>query len=77
MLIRLLLLSPGSSAEAERSFSSLRRLKTWLLSTMTQTRLNSIAVCHAHQDVIDEVDLSKLKDEFVCESKIRKNIFGK
>ena len=35
-LVRLLLVSPASSAEAERSFSTLRRLKTWLRSTMTQ-----------------------------------------
>ena len=35
-LVRLLLVAPASSAEAERSFSALRRLKTWLRSTMTQ-----------------------------------------
>ena len=35
-LLRLLLISPASSCEAERSFSALRRLKTWLRSTMTQ-----------------------------------------
>nr|XP_005755119.1 PREDICTED: zinc finger MYM-type protein 1-like [Pundamilia nyererei] len=34
---------PVSSAEAERSFSALRRLKTWLRSTMTQMRLNNAA----------------------------------
>ena len=34
-LVRLLLVSPASSAEVERSFSALRRLKTWLRSTMT------------------------------------------
>jgi len=45
MLVRLLLVSPASSAEAEGSFSALRRLKAWLRSTMTQvqvlTRLQS------------------------------------
>ena len=30
VLVRLLLVIPASSAEAERSFSTLRRLKTWL-----------------------------------------------
>ena len=35
-LVRLLLVIPVSSAEAERSFSALRRLKTWLRTTMTQ-----------------------------------------
>ena len=44
VLIRLLLVCPASSAEAERSFSSLRRLKTWLRSTMTERRLNSVCV---------------------------------
>ena len=31
---------PGSTCEAERSFSTLRRLKTYLRSTITQQRLN-------------------------------------
>jgi len=48
-LLKLLLVSPASSAEAERSFSALRRLKTWLRSTMTYTRLNAVSVCHVHQ----------------------------
>lgn len=34
-LVRLLLV-PVSSTEAERSFSALRRLKAWLISTMSQ-----------------------------------------
>jgi len=75
-LIRLLLISPASSSEAERSFSSLRRLKTWLRSTMTQTRLNSVAVCHAHQDILDDLDLHALETDFISRSDIRKNLFG-
>lgn len=75
-LIRLLLISPASSSEAERSFSSLRRLKTWLRSTMTQTRLNSVAVCHTHQDILDDLDLDALEKDFISRSDIRKNMFG-
>ncbi|KAF3834465.1 hypothetical protein F7725_025669 [Dissostichus mawsoni] len=48
-LVRLLLVVPASSAEVERSFSALRRLKTWLRSSMSQTRLNNVAICHVHQ----------------------------
>jgi len=40
-LIRLLLVSPAASAQAERSFSALRRLKTWLRTSMSEVRLNS------------------------------------
>lgn len=49
-LVRLLLVVPASSVEAERSFSALRRLKTWLRSSMSQTRLNNVAMCHVHQE---------------------------
>ena len=40
-VVKLLLLKPVSSAECERSFSCLRRLKTWLRLTMTQKLLNA------------------------------------
>lgn len=76
-LVRLLLVSPASSAEAERSFSALRRLKTWLRTTMTQRRLNSLAVCHVHQQVLDLVDVDALIEEFVSRNETRASMFGK
>ncbi len=62
---RLLLVVPVSSSESERSFSSLQRLKTWLRSTMTQTRLNSVAVCYVHKDKLDRVNRKKIAEQFV------------
>jgi len=56
-LIRLLLVNPASSATAERSFSSLRRLKTYLRSTCGQRRLNNLAICHVHKHIIDGVNV--------------------
>ena len=76
-LIRLLLVCPFSSAEAERSFSSLRRLKTWLRSTMSQKCLNSVAVCHTHQELLDETDIAKLMRYFVNALDTRVNVFGR
>jgi hAT family C-terminal dimerisation region len=76
-LMRLLLVCPCSSAEAERSFSSLRRLKTWLRSTMSQKRLNSVAVCHTHQELLDETDITKLMRYFVNEIDTRVHVFGR
>ena len=61
-LVRLLLVCPASSCSAERSFSALRRLKTWLRNSMTQKRLNHVAVCHVHQDHLDNIDMVKLAD---------------
>ena len=76
-LVRLLMVCPCSSAAAERSFSALRRLKTWLRSTMSQSRLNSVAVCHCHQDLLDAVDINALTKDFVGRSDVRINLFGK
>ena len=42
MLERLLLTIPCSSAEAERSFSCLRRLKMYMRKSVIQMRLNPI-----------------------------------
>lgn len=75
-LIRLLLVIPCSSADAERSFSALRRLKTWLRSTMTQHRLNSVAVCHCHQDLLDNVDINEIMQQFVSSNESRVKVFG-
>ena len=36
---------------AERSFSALRRLKSYLRSTMGQERLNNIAILNVHNDI--------------------------
>ncbi|KAK0156638.1 hypothetical protein N1851_000072 [Merluccius polli] len=64
------------SAEAERSFSALRRLKTWLQSTMVQIRLNNVAVCHIHKDLLDEVSKGTNCQEFILVNGYRKHVFG-
>ena len=46
---------PVTSAEAERSFSSLRSLKTWLRSTMSEERLTGLALMRAHPDLVPAV----------------------
>jgi len=48
-VIQMLLAVPASAASAERSFSCLRRLKTWLRRTMTQKRLTHLALLHCHR----------------------------
>ena len=52
-----------SSASAERSFSSLRRIKTYLRSTMIQDRLSNLAVLYIERDLSSQ--LWKRMDELV------------
>jgi len=54
-LLCLLLIVPPSTACAERSFSLLRRLKSWLRGTMTQPRLNHLAIIATYKDKVKEI----------------------
>ena len=49
-LLQLLLVVPATSATSERSFSSLRLLKTFLRTTMSQSRLNHLMLLYVHKD---------------------------
>ncbi|CAH2284396.1 zinc finger MYM-type 1-like [Pelobates cultripes] len=75
-IVRILLTIPASSCEAERSFSALRRLKTWVRSTMTQKRLNHVAICNIHRDIMDELDIEAIAKEFAMCCDRRKKVFG-
>ena len=48
-VVKLILVMPATNAVSERSFSALRRLKTWLRSTMSQARLNWCMVLNRSQ----------------------------
>ena len=74
-LLRLALVVPATTCTAERSFSLLRRLKTWLRTNMTQERLNHSAICAMYDDAVLSLDRSELVAEFVCRTAERKVLF--
>ena len=47
---------PVTTCECERNVSALRRLKTYMRSTMSQTRLTGLALLHVHYDMAIDVD---------------------
>ena len=51
-----------TSTEAERSFSCLRRIYTWLRQTMSSERLRNLAVCHVNRNRVPVVPV--IKDKF-------------
>lgn len=75
-LVHLFLVIPGSSATAERSFSTTRRLKTYLRTTMTATRLNSVVLLHSQRDYTDELSSESIVTDFVNANTLRKTTFG-
>jgi len=75
-LLRLYLTIPVTTATAERSFSSLRRIKTYLRSTMTEQRLNNILLLHAHKEMMDALNLTEIARLFVSCNARRVEFFG-
>ncbi|XP_078494004.1 52 kDa repressor of the inhibitor of the protein kinase-like [Ciona intestinalis] len=51
ILLQIFWTLPVTTASAERSFSQLRRLKTYLRNTTKEERLTSLALMNAHRDV--------------------------
>ena len=76
-LAQLVLVMPATNASSERSFSALRRVKSYLRTTMTQKRLNYLMILHVHKDRTDLLDLKALLNEFIQCSEHRCNIFAK
>ena len=75
-IVRLILTVPVTTCSAERAFSGLRRLKTYLRNTMSQTRLNNIAVLNRHRSYVEAVDIDNILDEFISKCTVRQNTFA-
>ena len=76
-LVRLLLVNPATSASAECSFSSLCRFETYLRSTIKQSRLNHVTVCHINKSMSDEIEVQELMKQFVMHKDRRISVFRK
>ena len=66
-LFRIYLTFPISSATGERSFSCLKRIKSWLRNTIGQERLSSLAILNIEKDILINLDevgrkFCKIKD---------------
>ena len=60
-LMKIFAVLPISSCEAERSFSTLRRLKTYLRSNMGQNRLSSLALMNIERTIVNIVIKEQMK----------------
>ena len=76
LVMKLLLVMPATNASSERSFSAMRRVKSYLRSTMGQERLNHLMTLHVHKESTDSLNLVQVVNEFVCGNKSRQRLFG-
>ena len=75
-LLRLYWTVPITTCTSERSFSALRRLLTYLRSTMSELRLNNCILLHVHKALTDSLDIKQIAKEFVSHKPERKHYFG-
>ena len=75
-LLRLYLTVPATRATAERTFSVLRRLKSYLRATMTQERLNNVILLNIYQSELDDRDIHGIAEKFATCNESRRAFFG-
>ena len=62
---RIMLTIPVSVASAERSFSKLKLIKSYLRSTMSQQRLNEFDLLSIEKEILQEVDYDNIINEIL------------
>ena len=67
---------PATNAVSERSFSAMKRIKTYLRSTMTNNRMNHLMIMHVHKDKTDKIDMIQTAKSFIEKNDSRRKRFG-
>ena len=63
-LIRIALTIAVSTAQCERSFSTLRLIKNYLRSTMCEERLSDLAILSIEKEMCDKINVDEVISEF-------------
>ena len=74
---RLQLTPPATYSARKCSFSVIRRLKTWLRTTMGQERPSQAAVLASYPRRLDELDTEAEMRRFAADTTQRANAFGR
>ena len=76
-LLKLMIVIPATNGESERSFSAMRRLLTYLRSSISDNRLNNSMVLHyIHKEELDNRSLIDIENNFVDGNECRKSMLG-
>lgn len=75
-VVKLILVLPATNAISERSFSALKRVKTYLRSTTSSNRINHLMLLHVHKDKTDILIMKEICQEFISRKDSRRALFG-
>ena len=74
-LMKVLVTTPMTSSEAERCFSTLKRIKTYLRNSMTTKRLNALAMLSMEKDLVSDCNFNNLVIQQFANQKERRANF--
>ena len=74
-IVRLLLLSQATNAESDGIFSALKRVKTYIKWTMGNNRLHALMLEHVHNNILDNINLADVANQFADRKDRRKQTF--
>lgn len=63
-LLQAALTIPISSASCERSFSVMRRINTWIRSTMSNDRFSNLSILHIERDLSSKINTEDILNIF-------------
>ena len=72
LLCKLYLVCPATTVTAERSFSTLRRLKTYLRGTMSQRRLNNLMILSIYKEEVDNLHMKCIVNDFIKNGDVKR-----
>ena len=76
-LLQLLLVMLATNATSERTLSALKRIKTYLRSTMMQARLNHLMIMHYHQVTTDSLNMTDVGNDYISANDSRLTTFAR
>uniref|UniRef100_A0A8I7BEA1 HAT C-terminal dimerisation domain-containing protein n=1 Tax=Hordeum vulgare subsp. vulgare TaxID=112509 RepID=A0A8I7BEA1_HORVV len=72
---RVLLTIPVTVASAQRSFSKLKLLESYMHSTMTKQRLNDLATIAPEGEMLEKIDYEDIIEDFISKNTRRTRMF--
>jgi hypothetical protein len=75
--LKIMMKIPGTTASSERIFSKLKLIKTYLRSTVTEERLNNLALISLENYLVSKLDVNEAIQNFADLKSRKKIIFKK
>ncbi|XP_050531022.1 52 kDa repressor of the inhibitor of the protein kinase-like [Daktulosphaira vitifoliae] len=68
-LFNVALTLPISSATCERSFSAMKKIKTWLRNSMTQDKFTNVSILYIEKDISKNINVEEILNLFANENR--------